>query len=467
MVTMNIPINFYDAPYWLEYQELEFKKNVYHRNVIELIFVIKGELTVDIEGSETILEEGEFICINAGILHMLKGKKNTYIASVYIDLNYFEKRYSFIRGFSFYCLYKKDNPDETEIYHVIRNYFIRLLIIEHNKIPKLNEVATDIIESIVDILINHIVDGQYTKNKVSEMKEADRERLYSMTTFMANNFHRQGLSLSDLAAHENLSATRLSHFWKSITNISFMDTIVLYRFNEARRLLMESDMSVFEITQLCGISDEKYLYRSIKEKYNMTPKEFRENHKKEMEVDDIYEPKSIQEIYDVIKDYSGKYYYKVSDFSFMNENEDRVEEEKNLNDLYGIITLVDKYKETSQEISKDSLLIKLGINHGLRKDGDEISISWEYIYAMFQISLTMYARASLAIEVELLSADEWVATIARIRKEIVKKYSSDYQTVSNLYITFVGYDNYKKALALQEKLKSESFYESIRPVLFV
>lgn len=464
---MNIPINYDGAPYWIEYQRIKFKKNVFHRHSIEFLFVIRGELTVDLDGEIIVLNPGEFMCINAGILHMLKGKKDTYITSLYIDLDYFEEIYPFIRALNLHALYKKEDSDATEMYYVLRNYFIRLMLIEHNQVPKLKEVTTEIVKSIVDILINYIVDVGYTSKKIYELKEVDRERMLSMTAFMANNFDKQGLSLADLAAHENLSTTRLSHFWKSLANISFMDTILMYRYNEAKRLLIDSDLSVSEITQLTGISDEKYLYKAIKEKHNMTPKDFREKHKKDMKTADKYDPKNLVDIYNVILEYSSNYYYKIKDFSFMHQNKDRIEEEKNLNDLYGIITLADKYKSVSKKIESDSLILRLGLNRGLRKENKKITISWEYAYAIFQISIFMYEKAGISIDVGLMSVDEWMSVISRISEEITKKYGAEFRSISNLYITFLGYENYKKALELEEKLKDEDFYEQIQPVLYI
>ena len=462
---MEIKIKFDNVPYWMEYQNLEYKGPFFHRNTLEIVFVMKGELTIETDNEELVLKEGEFTSINAGISHILRGSKETYINSLYLNLNYYEKQYPYIHGHSFYCLYHEDGTDDFELYYLIRNFFIRLMIIEYLDVEEQFEMGKKICDTLMNVLIYHIFDAQFTKNKISVLKLADKERLFSMTQYLAEHFNQQGLTLADLAANENLSTTRLSHFWKSITNISFIETIGMYRYNEAKRLLMSSDRSVSEISDVCGYSDEKYLYKVFKQKHDMTPKEFRDHHREILKQPDIYKPYDITGIYDFLVDYASRFYYTITDFSFIEGNPQIIQEEKNLNTLYGVIIAIEKKRKDGEPINDTTVGLSIGLNRGFRYCDQRFEINWEYMYAVLQITIHHLKKSHIIIPVELMTIEEWVEMFNEITEKVKKKWGESFNSSTHLLISYLGYDNYAKALKLEKELNNTKYFAEITTIL--
>jgi AraC family transcriptional regulator, arabinose operon regulatory protein len=88
---------------------------------------------------------------------------------------------------------------------------------------------------------------------------------------------KQSPTLSELASSVNLSASRLSHLFKTETGVSLGQYLRHARMESARHLLETSFLSVKQIMVCVGISDISHFARCFKDTYGVTPTEYR-NH---------------------------------------------------------------------------------------------------------------------------------------------------------------------------------------------
>ena len=86
---------------------------------------------------------------------------------------------------------------------------------------------------------------------------------------------RDKLSIEDCAAAAGLSSGYFSRFFKAKMKISFRLYVRKVRMAEGRRLLMETDLSVMEVSFRCGIEEIRTFNRQFKEIYRCTPTQFR------------------------------------------------------------------------------------------------------------------------------------------------------------------------------------------------
>ena len=450
------------SPYIFSLERIKYKNPFYHQNSLEILFVIKGTVEIEIEDEQHTLNEGDFILINAGFVHTIKNKDYALVTSFYINLNHFEKKIPSIRGYSFYCHYLEGDESEANVYHMIRNFLIRLMIVEELKIPQIREIGNEICEIIMDILINHVVDGKYLKRKISAMKAADINRIFSISKYIITHYKDEGFSLAQVAANENLSLTRLSHFWKEMVGISLMDSVNLNRYHESKRMLMSTDLSISEIANICGYSDEKYLYKVFKDRHSMTPNEFRKNHKKIHEKPEFYESINVQEIHDLIDEYQKKYYTKEIDFSFLNISENRMEEEKKIHHLYSKITSIDS--KTDNEMFDTAAILNLDLNSGIREKGKKNRINWEYVYVVAYLSIIFFIDCSISIKVNLMTTDEWIEIFTKIQNRVIKNLGKGLNENVFILIMYSNEDEYRKAIDLSAQLKDKEFFSKILPV---
>ncbi len=82
-------------------------------------------------------------------------------------------------------------------------------------------------------------------------------------------------TLSELANSVNLSASRLSHLFKTETGVSVGRYLKCARMESARHLLETSFLSVKQVMVCVGINDISHFARCFKDTYGLTPTEYR------------------------------------------------------------------------------------------------------------------------------------------------------------------------------------------------
>ena len=85
----------------------------------------------------------------------------------------------------------------------------------------------------------------------------------------------EALTLEQVADHIHLNASYLSFLFKKVTDANFREYLNRVRINEARRLLLYTDIPIVEISTICGFNDQSYFTKVFKKRTGMTPKQYR------------------------------------------------------------------------------------------------------------------------------------------------------------------------------------------------
>lgn len=97
--------------------------------------------------------------------------------------------------------------------------------------------------------------------------------------FMKNNLHRP-LSIADLAGNENLSVSRFSEIFKEKTGYSPMHFFIKLKIQKSCQYLYFTDLSIKQICNKVGISDQYYFSRIFKKIMGVPPSRYKKNYKK-------------------------------------------------------------------------------------------------------------------------------------------------------------------------------------------
>ena len=107
-----------------------------------------------------------------------------------------------------------------------------------------------------------------------KVKHADA--VYKVIEYIKANYRRH-ITLEEIAASTYLSKTYLSSLFKKETRYSISEYINIVRIERSKSLLMEENLSIIEIANLCGFEDQSYFTKVFKNIVGITPKKFREN----------------------------------------------------------------------------------------------------------------------------------------------------------------------------------------------
>ncbi|WNS41910.1 response regulator [Paenibacillus sp. MMS20-IR301] len=87
------------------------------------------------------------------------------------------------------------------------------------------------------------------------------------------------LVIKDAARHVHLNASYLSVLFKEETGCNFIEFVTQLRIRKAKELLLESDLGLDSISERIGLQTTSYFIRVFKKYEEVTPKQFREQHK--------------------------------------------------------------------------------------------------------------------------------------------------------------------------------------------
>ena len=190
-----------------------------------------------------------------------------------IDPSFFEKYYKDINNVFFYTNSNDQEDQAGEKYDDLK-YFLSKLLCEY--VQRLEDYDEEIEEILIDLLYHLINNFHYLTYEKEELKEKTEQldRYHRISKYIFNNYNNN-ITLQEIAKKEFLSPHYLSHEIKYATGSSFTDLINLTRVEESLKLLLDTNMSITEISEEIGFSHVRYYNKNFKAYYNCTPLQYR------------------------------------------------------------------------------------------------------------------------------------------------------------------------------------------------
>lgn len=105
-------------------------------------------------------------------------------------------------------------------------------------------------------------------------ERSEATRLNKVFQYVSDNFQRK-ISLSEIASVANLSTKGFCRYFKSKTRKTFYDFLLEVRVAHACNLLLEKDMSIYEVCYDCGFNNLSNFNRYFKKIMNKPPSEYK------------------------------------------------------------------------------------------------------------------------------------------------------------------------------------------------
>lgn len=138
------------------------------------------------------------------------------------------------------------------------------------RLPVLTEEAGGRIARVLDALGKTILQEAL---RLQQDSGAGAGRGGQILRFLHARAH-QKLTLQDMAQALNISASRASHVIKELTGDSFQNLLMKERVARAKSLLLASEMSLKQIAEACGFSNEYYFNKQFRKLAGTPPGRF-------------------------------------------------------------------------------------------------------------------------------------------------------------------------------------------------
>lgn len=93
--------------------------------------------------------------------------------------------------------------------------------------------------------------------------------------FYLMEYGGEKMKAEDVANAMNVSYRTLARKFKQETGLSVMEKLSEIRLNQAKKMLLSTDYTIYKIAQSCGFESEFYFSRYFKEKEGMSPTRYR------------------------------------------------------------------------------------------------------------------------------------------------------------------------------------------------
>jgi two-component system response regulator YesN len=107
-------------------------------------------------------------------------------------------------------------------------------------------------------------------------RKAVPHQLSGALKFIEENFNKD-ITLEETAAQSQLSSFYFCKLFKQQLEMNFIDYLTKRRIGEAKNLLMESSLSIKEISYRIGYNDPNYFTRVFRKLENLSPSQYRSN----------------------------------------------------------------------------------------------------------------------------------------------------------------------------------------------
>jgi len=252
---------------------------------IEMNYVYSGSIIQIINNEKIQLNKGDLIILDTQVSHSIEapGEKDILLAFRF-SKDYFIK--------TFFKDFKTDNPmsnflikslfesqkykrylyfniqKEGELDTVIKLLVIEFLKNNHQSLNILHHYISIVFEKLIQYYENSISLGTCTKS------EKQTKLRFDVLHYMDTHFEE--VTLVQIATHFNFSPNYFSNLIRKMFHKNFCQLLQEIRFKNALILLDNTSLSIAEICEQVGFSNQNTFYKLFKETFKLSPKKYRQ-----------------------------------------------------------------------------------------------------------------------------------------------------------------------------------------------
>lgn len=252
-----------------------------HRhNYIEVIYMCQGTTTHILNGSRVVLEEGDLLFLNQNaVQEILPAGKDDIAVNFIVLPEFFDTAFSMMGG--------EEN--------LLKNFLIESLCGKNGETSYLYFHVADIlpVQNLVENLVWTIFYDSLNKRSCTQItmgllflqllsymdkmetggRQFDTEITAAALSYIDE--HYKNGTLSELAEQMGCGVYWLSREIKRRTGRTYKDLLQEKRMQQAAYLLENSRLTAAEIIESVGYDNTSYFYRKFRERFGMSPKEYR------------------------------------------------------------------------------------------------------------------------------------------------------------------------------------------------
>ncbi len=250
-------------------------------NYIEMTYMLKGTTTHIIDDEEVILSEGDIIFLNQGATQeILPAGKDSLAINFIIQPEFFDKALQMLEGnsnilYDFIISAIQNEGDSKYIYFKSKGLLVVENLLENMIWTIKNKINTNrgITQTTMGLLLLHL--SNHTD--LIKFGNSTYESKLGLKVLRYIEEQYKDAELSVIADELGYEIYWLSRQIKKLTGKNFKELLLEKRLKQSEYLLRETNLTILNIIDKVGYTNTSYYYRVFKEKYGVSPKEYRKS----------------------------------------------------------------------------------------------------------------------------------------------------------------------------------------------
>jgi AraC-like DNA-binding protein len=258
-----------------------YSQPVFHAHPeLELVYIGEGYGTRIIGDTVEPFEAGDMVFIGSNVPHVWlsddafykeDSKLHSKVIVTYFNPNKFKDVFDSVKEFSSIREIIRQSTRGIKIFGETRNLIADKLLALSSK------SGFEKIEGLLQImhLISVSEDKSFIINKEIEDNDSQySDRLIKVIKFIKENLHNQ-ISLRQVSEIACMTEQSFCRFFRNRTKKSFSQYLLDQRISYACTLLIQSDKSISEISDLCGYKSSSHFCKVFKDQINQSPYQYK------------------------------------------------------------------------------------------------------------------------------------------------------------------------------------------------
>ncbi len=266
------------------FEKTRFNKtlpNMHTHSYYEILLVNEGELSCKIELEIEKLFAGDVIFVPPFVPHSTFREKEGRMRCTVVKFSPYFLSPEELTNSDVTCLL--NSPNYSAPYYVfkssqgnteeLKERLLRTLKLESDK-DLGYETALRGELSCLFVKLLQLCDNDIYQNGIPDIDERQLKQLRAALQYVKENY-QYDISMAEVARECEMSYYSFSRFFSQMTKKSFSEYLLDTRLSYAQKILLSEKSSISEVAAACGFEYVSYFIRRFKQKYGVTPLEYR------------------------------------------------------------------------------------------------------------------------------------------------------------------------------------------------
>ena len=246
-------------------------------NALEIDYAYEGDVRIETTNGVIVLKQGEAAFINTTVPHRSFALTEVcHMYSFFFEVSLINGRYESIFETKYtrpvlnsalqYLHFTGEDEKDAEVLECIDRLFALC-----REEPEMYEFD---VRNELTLIWKNIYNKAAWLRPTASRSVIDKERIKIMMNFIQKNY-RKKLTLEDIAASASISTRECTRCFARSLKLSPIGYLTLFRVRTASHRLLETDISIIEISEECGFSSPSYFSKVFKDYFGCTPNQYR------------------------------------------------------------------------------------------------------------------------------------------------------------------------------------------------